>query len=298
MKTVIIAGFDNLTFTSADLLNPMEYKLVGFGTTIESAWNVYDENHNIIENLEEMPVKPIDVSVSYDPDMIILAAGSDEDNDKLKYKLYKANYQGEVISLRDFSKGFSARTAAIRKLSWRLESLGVEGCAADLGCYRGDISWQMNALMPDRKLYLFDTFTGYDGRDIAVEQENGYSDAAVNDYSLSPKELANYEERILSRMPYADQVVIKPGWFPETAYDLEEKFALVYIDTGLYQPTFKGIQYFFPRMSKGGVILVAGYEDGRSSSVRAAVDDLEKQYGAFLITPLCDTAGTIMIVRP
>ena len=295
---MIIAGIDNLAFTAADLLDPREYKLIGFGTPIRAAWNVYDESGNILDNIEDMPVMPLEAVASFDPELIVLAADNDEDDEKLKYQLFSADYQGEVVSLREFYKGFSLKTAAIRKLAWRLDSLGIEGSAADLGCYRGDVSWQMNALMPDRKLYLFDTFTGYDNRDIVKERELGLSDAKAGEFALSPLELKSFEDRLLGRMPYEEQVTIVKGWFPETAFDLEDTFALVHIDTGLYQPTYTGLQYFFPRMEKGGVILVSGYENGRSRSVRQAVDDLEAEYGAFLITPLCDIDGTIMITRP
>ena len=86
---------------------------------------------------------------------------------------------------------------------------------------------------------------------------------------------------------------------PESAYELEdEKFAMVYMDAGLYAPTYSGLQYFFPRMSRDGVIILAGYENGRSLSVRKAVRDLEERYGAFLITPIGDVDGTAVIIHP
>lgn len=155
-------------------------------------------------------------------------------------------------------------TAAIRKLVWRLNELGVEGAAADLGCGHGDIAWQMNALMPDRRLYLFDTFTGNDERDIAKERELGTSQAEAGEHSFTARELENLEQKIFGRMPYEKMVVLKPGWFPESAFDLEEEhYALVYMETDLYAPTFSGIQYFFPRLSRGGVIVLKGYEDGK-----------------------------------
>lgn len=299
MKTVVIAGLDNMTFTAADLLNPKELKLTGFATAMEQAWNIYDENGNIKDNIEDMPVMPPEVAIACEPNCIILAAASPEDNEALKYMLYRANYRGEVISLFEIFNDFSLKTSVLRKLSWRLEQLGIEGAAADLGAYRGDISWQMNALMPQRKLYLFDTFSGYDPRDTAKEQEYNLSDAKAGQFGLTQKESENIEQTLLERMPYPENVVIKKGWFPETAFDLEsEKYAIVHIDTGLYGPTYSGLQYFFPRMSKGGVIIVSGYENGKSLSVRQAVDDLEVKYGAFLITPLGDPEGTVVITCP
>lgn len=69
-------------------------------------------------------------------------------------------------------------------------------------------------------------------------------------------------------------------------------------DFPLYQPTYGGMQYFWPRMSKGGVIVLSGYEDGKQEGVRQAMRDLEEKYGAFLMTPLADIEGSVMIIHP
>lgn len=276
MKTAILAGVDNLAFFSMDLINPVELKLIGIAVPIEQAWNIYDKDGNVKEQIDELPVMPFEAAVSMEPEVILLSAGNEEDNEQLKYTVFRTGYRGEVISLYDHSKNFSARTAAIRKLAWRLEELGVPGAAADLGAGYGDISWQINALMPNRKIYLFESFAGYNEKDIQKKKE-----------------------RLLGRMPYPEQAEIRQGKFPQTAFELEdEMYAFVYIDTGLYSPTFSGIQYFFPRLNKGGVIVLSGYENGKNNDVKQAVADLEAQYGAFLITPLCDPEGTVIIMRP
>lgn len=299
MKTVILAGLDNRVFSAADLLNPKEVKLIGFATTMESAWNIYDKDGAVKEPDDVLPIMPVDAVVGLEPDRVILASGTADENESLSYLIFRADYRGEVVSLFDVFNSFSLKTSAIRKMVWRLNSLGVEGAVADLGAYRGDISWQLNALMPQRRLYLFDTFKGYDIRDIKVEQEQNLSDAKIGDYSFSPSEYERLEEQILSRMPYPEQLIIKSGWFPETAFDLEEEtYALVHMDTGLYNPTYSGIQYFFSRLSRGGVIFVSGYESGKSEGVRKAIADLEDKYGAFLITPVNDLDGTVMITHP
>ena len=109
----------------------------------------------------------------------------------------------------------------------------------------------------------------------------------------------HFRDRLLSRLPHPEKVDIKDEWFPETAYAIEdEKYAFVHIDTGLYQPTYSGIQYFFPRLNRGGVILVSGYTDGKTQSVYRAVRDLEEKYGVLLIIPLSDEKGSIVIVKP
>ena len=171
MKTVILAGLDNLVFAMTDVLNPKNMKLVGIASEIKEAWNIYDEDGTLLEEIKELPIMPLETAVTYESDCMVLVAGNKEDEEALKYMVYRTGYQGEVRSLFDISEEFALKTSVLRRVSRRLDELGVEGAIADLGAYRGDISWQMNAMMPERKLYLFDTFTGYDERDIAKEQQ-------------------------------------------------------------------------------------------------------------------------------
>ena len=299
MKTIILAGLDNLVFSATDLINPRENKIIGIACEIKEAWNVYDENGTLKEDIDELPIMPIEAAAEFDPDCMITVAASAEDEDVLTHLICRTNYRGDVVSLFSAAQTFSPKTAALRRLSRRMERLCVEGAVADLGTGYGDVAWQLNAMMPERKLYLFDTFSGYDKRDTDWERQLGLSEAQPGECGLTEYEREHYRDRLLGRMPYEDMVEIREGWFPETAYDLEsERYALVHIDTGLYAPTYSGIQYFLPRMNRGGVILVSGYTDGKTQSVYRAVCDLEEKYGAFLITPLCDIEGTIVIVRP
>ena len=214
MKTVILAGLDNLVFAMTDVLNPKNMKLVGIASEIKEAWNIYDEDGTLLEEIKELPIMPLETAVTYESDCMVLVADNKEDEEALKYMVYRTGYQGEVLSLFDISEEFALKTSVLRRVSRRLDELGVEGAIADLGAYRGDISWQMNAMMPERKLYLFDTFTGYDERDVAKEQQLQLSEAQAGTYSLSNNELEHLNERILGRMPYADMVELRPGWFP------------------------------------------------------------------------------------
>lgn len=142
-------------------------------------------------------------------------------------------------------------------------------------------------------MYLFDTFEGFDARDVAKEEELKCSEAKIGQFS------GVEEEKVLDRMPNIENVVLKKGWFPETAIDIEEEeFALVYMDACLYQPTFTGLEFFFPRMSRGGMIILRGYNDEKYGGVYKAVEDLEEKYGALLIVPLGDLTGTVLIVHP
>lgn len=272
MKTVLIVGNNDFMYNIAEMLEPKELKLVGFATTKSDEWNVLDEAGNVLEEITSLPVMPIDLIGGYNPDIVVIAADTEERNTALKYMVYRAGFQNEVIQFKELMDQFSCRVAIIRRLAYRLEGLGIAGNVAELGCNAGDTAWQLNALLPTRKLFLFDTFKGFDPRDMVKEAELSASNAKSGEQSFTST------DKLMERMPNPEQVVLRKGWFPATADDLEdETFALVHIDACLFQPTYTGLQYFYPRMSRGGIIVLSGYEDPEFHGVRLAVEEIEKQ---------------------
>lgn len=295
MKTVIILETEHLGISVSDLLNPREMKLIGIGNSYPDTWNVFEnaETGELKEEIQGLPVMPIDLAVSLQPDIIIIAAMDPEKSHALQYMAIRAGFENDIRFIETMQSEFSVKCSVLRRLTRRLQNLGISGNVAELGCFKGDVSWQLNVLMPDRKLYLFDTMEGFDARDIAKEQLLGCSKAEAGQFGNVK------EEQLMARMPLPDQVILKKGWFPETAFDLEDqKFALVYMDACLYQPTFAGLEFFFPRMSQGGVIVLNGYENVTYGGIHKAVEDMESKYGAFLILPLGDLLGSVMIVHP
>lgn len=295
MKTVVILEADNLGLSVSDMLNPKELKLIGIGNSNMDTWNVFKDiqTGELKDEIEGLPVMPIDLAVALQPELIVIAASDPDKSNALKYMAIRAGFLGDMIFISDLYQQLTVKGSALRRITRRLSDLGVAGNVAELGCYNGDISWQLNALMPERKLYLFDTMEGFDDRDLAMELEMGFTTVKKNDYLYAK------EDYLMARLPHSDMVTLKKGWFPETAFDIEdETFALVYMDAGLYQPTFTGLEFFFPRMNPGGIIVLCGYEDPSYGGIHKAVSDLEEKYGAFLLIPLGDLKGTAIIVHP
>ena len=110
---------------------------------------------------------------------------------------------------------------------------------AELGVYKGDIAWKLNALFPERPLHLFDTFQGFDARDISRESSRGLSRAqegVFSDTSISC---------VLERLPHPEQALIHKGFFPDTAAGLKDcRFALVSLDADLFAPYWQGLSTF------------------------------------------------------
>ena len=63
-------------------------------------------------------------------------------------------------------------------------------------------------------------------------------------------------------------------------------------------PLLSGLEYFYPRLSPGGMILLHDYNNERFQGARQAVEDYEKCRHPLVLVPLCDLHGSAVIVRP
>lgn len=163
----------------------------------------------------------------------------------------------------------------------------ISGAVAEAGVYKGGCARIINRLFPDRKLYLFDTFEGFDERDLQKEEEaNRYNEKL--DFTDTSVEL------VLSKILYPQNCIIKKGWFPESASGIEDTFAFVRLDMDLYEPIYAGLQFFYPRMEKGGYIAIHDCRSKRFAGAREAVLDFCKEnHLNYMCMP--DELGTAII---
>ena len=149
----------------------------------------------------------------------------------------------------------AAREAFLVNLAQELYRKNIPGSVAEAGVFRGEFARLINQRFPDRKLYLFDTFSGFDSRDIAYEE--GYDeDSSKGDYF---KETSI--DLVMSKMQYPENVIICQGYVPESFIGVEDNFCFVNLDMDLYKPTLEALRWFYPRMNDGGVILIHDYFD-------------------------------------
>ncbi len=166
---------------------------------------------------------------------------------------------------------------------------GVPGAAAELGVYRGGFARCINALLPERKLYLFDTFAGFDETE-AADCGEGLKDAHRNTGA----------QRVLCIMPHPETVSIRQGLFPQTTEGLEgERFALVSLDVDLEESTLAGLRWFYPRLSSGGYLLLHDCNNSKLPGVRRALERFREEWtGTVPAVPICDLNGTLTLPKP
>ena len=188
---------------------------------------------------------------------------------------------GSPLTERDLA-GDYVRVRTLELLCNELK--GVPGAAAELGVYRGSFARCLSALLPERRLYLFDTFEGFDPAEVQG-QGDGFAEAHRN----------TSIERVLRLLPHPEQAVIRQGLFPASAAGLEsERFALVSLDVDLEESTLAGLRWFVPRMQEGGFLLLHDYNNPKLPGVKRAVSRFEREYGHLHTVPLCDVNGTLV----
>ncbi len=176
------------------------------------------------------------------------------------------------------------RYATIALAIQTIKNENIKGHFAELGVFRGESSKIIHKLAPERILYLFDTFEGF-----------------PIDYLENKKDITRFKDTRLDivkkNIGNLHNIKIRKGIFPETSRGLEsEIFSFIYLDADLYLSTLKGLEFFYPRVSKGGYIFIHDYHNPQESKAgvfRAVNEFMRDKPEKILEIP--DVLGTVII---
>lgn len=171
----------------------------------------------------------------------------------------------------------------------RIKLKNIKGAFAELGVYKGETANMIHEMDNTRPLHLFDTFEGFDADDLAKEtsKDKKYNTSNFSDTSLEAvKEFINGNEN----------VHFHKGFFPDSTKGLKEQnYAFVSLDADLYAPTKSGLEYFYPKLSAGGVIIIHDYNHNWDGC-RKAIDEFAATIPETLVE-IPDWQGSVMIIK-
>lgn len=198
----------------------------------------------------------------------------------------------EKIITSFFDASRESRKVFLKNLAPILAEYEQEAAVAEAGVYKGEFAQWINLYFPDRTLHLFDTFEGFDQRDLSVEVENAFSEEREGHFRETSVEL------VMGRMPFPAQCRVHKGYFPDTAAGLEQRFCFVNLDLDLYLPIYHGLRLFQDKMTEHGVILVHDYFSSGYRGARAAVDQFLAECGGRIDKfPIGDDASILLAGR-
>jgi hypothetical protein len=167
-------------------------------------------------------------------------------------------------------------------------SEGIEGDFAELGVWRGNTAAVLAyyAQASGRRVFLFDTYEGFKEEDLVGVDANKKSEFADTSVEMV-KGVVGVER---------GQCHYVKGHFPGTISDEHQRttYAVVGLDCDLYEPMKAGLEFFYPRMSKGGVLFLHDYSSLYWDGAKKAIDEFCRKVGEFVML-LPDKSGSAFL---
>lgn len=181
-------------------------------------------------------------------------------------------------------------------------SLDLDGDAVECGSFRGLSSYvfcnYIRLANPDftgAGYHIFDSFQGLSRpspEDFIANQEYG----AVGHPCLPAGAFHGSLETVKTTLREYPQIEYHVGWIPQSFAGLTEgKYKFVHLDLDLYDPIKGAVEYFYPRMVKGGVIVIDEYGFPRWPGAQKAVDELCHRH--HITTPVALTTGNGALIK-
>jgi O-methyltransferase len=167
----------------------------------------------------------------------------------------------------------------------------IHGNLAELGVYKGLTAKLIHHYVPEKKLYLFDSFEGFNVKDLRKEEQETNVKISSNLFLDTNVEIVKKNIN-----PVNDNVEFLKGNFPFSITDSlkNELFSFVHLDADLYFPILKGLEFFYPRLSTGGILLIHDYNAWLGA--RKATDEFFKNKKEKPI-PMPDKSGSAIVLK-
>lgn len=163
---------------------------------------------------------------------------------------YLKNHYG----LEDLQEGLGMATW----LEFIKKTENLDGDILELGIYRGGLTIMtarfLKKLQSKKRVYACDVFTGLPYEDKFSMWEN-----AKGMYSETSVDLVSKK---FEKFGVSDKITIIEGLFEETLYEklADKKFSLVLVDCDLYDATKFSMEFVYPRLVQGGIIMFDDYD--------------------------------------
>lgn len=223
-------------------------------------------------------------------------------------KIFDLDFEKEFIEIHNKVKDFtmtvlSTQHGLYRAVKYIAEN-NIEGDIVECGVWRGGSSMTIaltlkNLNKTDKKMYMFDTYTGMSeptDKDVSAEGQsadkkweaskkqdfNTWAYASLEEVKHNMETTGYPQEKIIFIKGKVEDTI------PKT---IPEKISLLRLDTDWYESTKHELEHMFPRLVKGGVLIIDDY--GNWQGAKTAVDEYFKKHGIKMLLNRLDFSARI-----
>jgi len=191
----------------------------------------------------------------------------------------KKYLEGQIKSKNNEHDNFpkQLRFYSLYQLAEHVLKNKIPGHFAECGVWTGHSAYILCSLMKENnfkdELYIFDSFEG--GLSKKNKKDTNLRYDYDNEMDISESEVFfSTEKQVRDCLKEFDFFNIYAGWIPSRFEEVRDlKFSFVHIDVDLYEPTLDSLKFFYPRLSKGGVIQCDDYGLSQFPGAKKAVDE-------------------------
>jgi hypothetical protein len=256
-----------------------------------------------ISRLQEQLVLPLLLKVSRLREQLLLNIGS-ESAAEVEPEFLDIYRQCQDYTLTSFKSMYALYQAACY-----VAQVGIEGDFAECGVWKGGSSMivalaflRLNGA--NRKLYLYDTYDGMPGLGGNDENVGDHPFKFVMNFASQLRgghagilyaPLDDVRRNMQSTGYPSDLIEIVKGLVESTIpRRAPEQISLLHLDSDLYESTYHELTHLYPRLAKGGVLMIDDYGSWKGS--RKATDQYFAENGiSMLLTPAGDEGARLGI---
>lgn len=184
--------------------------------------------------------------------------------------MYRPNFQPWrapwFVEIYDSIKAHTVVPSERAWTIWQMAShaASLDGDFMEAGVFQGGTA-KMLRILAERTGKSLDLFDSFEGMEVADARLDRHVSGDFADTSI---------EAVQKVVGAADFVRFHKGWVPHTFKGLEDrKFCFAHIDLDLYQGVRDSLEFLYPRMPQGGVIISDDYGFASCPGARRAVDE-------------------------
>jgi len=228
-----------------------------------------------------------------------------------KEEAYSADIPSEFVStfkkVRQYTMTSSARIFSLCEAVKYIQDKNIEGDVVECGVWKGGSMMAVAETLlksgeTNRELYLFDTFEGMSPpTEHDVDISGGTAESLLNssdkeqDESVWCRATLDIVKNALSSTRYpTEKIHYIEGMVERTIPQFApQKIALLRLDTDWYESTKHEMEHLFPRLVKGGILIIDDY--GHWQGARKAVDEYVCKNNIKIFLNRIDYTGRIAV---